>query len=324
MFIIIVYSVEYYKLYLEDTSFLKVITNNIQVDTYISLNFFEYCISVCEMYKSIINYNKSIRIKTCHDIIPSMLKCKIYTKDLMKNGFLNNIYKSDILKQTTEINNLIFTKYIILKKVESIKVNYYLSKVKSVCSVALHIRYNDKCMKNNICNISYSLISRYINIINTIDLAKECNIYLASSNLHINELLKRSIGLRIIEYLPGINPSHSGVFSHTNKSNQNVEIKKIIGDIYFLSKADRFILSNLSTFSLLIYYIGAKYLNGSIKPMIIINTEIGKIDKLQIYDHINYYGYRKRLCKSSPFSNILLYPYHLLKFNKQYNNRKRR
>lgn len=304
-------------MYLEDTSFIHVIPKDMQVKTYITLNFFEYCTSACDMYKNIINYNKSVKIRSCHDIIPSMLKCNIFTKDLIKNGFLNNLHHSDILKQTVEINNLIFTKYIIFKKVEKIKVNYFVSKIKSVCSVAIHIRYDDICMNDKICNISSTMMNGYINLIKEI---KKCNIHLASSNIKLIKLLKMKFGSRIIEYLPGIKPAHSNeilTYHHKNKSNSiSDKIRKIIGDIYFLSNSDRFILSSLSTFSLMIYYIGAKNLNGSIKPMKIISSDNGKIDKLQIYDHLNYFAHRKRMCKPSPFSNLLTYPYYFFKFKK--------
>lgn len=306
---------DYYKLYLEDLSFLNIIPPQITVKMYVTLNFFEYCISTCEMFKNVISYNNSIRVRSCHDVVPSMLKCRIFTKGLIRNGFLNDIYDEDIFKQTIEINNLIFNKYIILKKVEKSKAYYFISKIKPVCSIGLHIRYDDICINNNRCNISKSIIDGYVNIINDIDPTKQCNIYIASSNIYIIKSLKNIVGSRVIEYLHRISPSHSGIESDLKKdNNKNDKIRKIIGDIYFLSNSDRFILSSLSTFSLLIYYIGSKFLNGTIKPVIIVDSTKGEIDKLQIYDHISYYGHKKIICKHSPFSKYLVYPYHLLKY----------
>lgn len=223
--------------------------------TIIKFSGYSYCISFDNIIQNIVICNKeNIEIVSHYDLLPQLLNINIVRLKLKKLNMLDRNDLSDS-NQILSINSIIFKKYIILKSINSIKLE------KSIYYIGCHIRMGDNCMSNNKkCKIQSNKIKKIAIIYNRTCGNKNCRLVISSDSMLFISLLKKHIP-NLITFKEEFDIIHSSGLNY-NRNYSKKFYEKIIGDINILTKSDYLILSPRSTFSLLILYNNKKVIDS--------------------------------------------------------------
>lgn len=241
------------------------------------------CEKPCSLYRKIIlSQLKTIAFRSVVNIIPSIVKCRIYYNKLVRTGLIIKAKYNEIYYQIFEINEKIYKKYILFNSIYSKKVDLFLNNIRGKRnSIGIHYRVNDKCFVSS-CKIKSKAIER-INC-DIIKMTKFNNsvIFISTVNNGIAKLLAR--GYRLVEYMPEVTPVH---ISKINRTITNDEVHKTVGDILFIASAEYLILSKDSTFSYLILALSGKNSFGKMKNFSIYDKK-GKLINKSYMDMLQY------------------------------------
>lgn len=226
------------------------------------------CENPCNVYrKFIFSAKRYLKFFSLVDIVPSIVKCKIYYTLFLKYGFLNKAKYNDYQYQYLEINKKIYSKFIKFKWKYIKKLNKFLYNISNIHNtIGIHYRMNDKCFTHE-CNINEDITRRFFNYIKELYVENSSIILISTIN---NKIAKNiSNGFNYLQYMPSINPIH---ISKTKKSVSHDEISKLIGEILLIASAKYLILSFGSTFSGLILSIGGLDKKGNKKKFYLCNN----------------------------------------------------
>lgn len=201
------------------------------------------------LIKEMIETNKKyISIVSIFDLIPSIVKLKIYYKQLKNMGFIKCSSESDIEGQILEINYVLLTRYFPFRNDILVKVNNDLDKYKDKFKIGIHVRlWNDKL---NDKNVNWELVNKILNLTSNICGNRTCiNTLSVFGNKFIESFSSKNNNVYV--YKPYMAVKH---FSKSKMAKGDEE--KILGDIISVSKSDYFLLTKGSTFSLMMLYSG--------------------------------------------------------------------
>lgn len=246
-----------------------------KINITLSFTFYSYCLNPVDMINRIINSNiYSISITSIHDIVPSIIKAKKYFKILKLLHFIKCSNRHNINYQILEVNYNLYRKYFPFHNRHKIIGNSIVKLYKSKNKVGVHVRLNDKCIKS--CSIDKRIIFKIINISNKL-CNKHCFIFLSSFNKNFTQLFM-NLNKNTYTFNSTYNIKHSLYYNTFNQ----IDIDKIVLDIYLTSKCDYLLLSGYSTFSLLILY------KGFYKDYTTCNSKYFKFwNNGELYDHLD-------------------------------------
>lgn len=233
---------------------IKIFNHNIlgvvsSINVSLSFSFYSYCINPTDMIIKIVKSNKtSISISSIHDIVPAIVKTRKYYNTLKLLHFIKCSNSNNILNQILEVNYVLYKKYFPFHPRHETIGNNIIHVYKKKYTIGIHVRLNDKCLKDCIIDIK--------NISNICNLSKQlcttnCFFLLSSFSNKFTKLFM-NINNNSYSYNSTYNIKHSRHYNHFNQ----VDVDKIVLDIYLTSNCDAILVSGYSTFSLLILYKG--------------------------------------------------------------------
>lgn len=223
----------------------------------------------------------SISITSCHDIVPSIIYTKKYYTKLKKLNFIKCSNKTNYLNQILEINYILLNKYFPFYKRHMILGKNILNRFGKYQKIGVHIRMNDKCIYS--CNANYDDILLINNI--SKKMCSKCITILSSFSKKFIQIYFNTCK-NVYTY----NPKAKIVHSALNVKMSQIDIDKIVIDLYLVSNSDFFLLSGGSTFSLFILYKGY-YLNYKL----CITKQYFFWNGIDYFDHLRRYR-RKDNC----------------------------
>lgn len=251
----------------------------------LSFSFYKFCEEPIDLIDRIIKSRvKSISITSIHDIVPTIIKSKKYFKKLKLLKFIKCSNKTNIIHQILEVNYVLYNRYFPFHSRHIAIGNKILDFYKEYKKVGIHIRLGDECLSK--CAISIENIQRISNI--TSMLCKNCIIMLSSFSRNFTKLFI-NYNKNVFIYNSSCNIKHSSKSLNFNQ----LDIDKIVLDIYLTSKSDILILSSGSTFSLLILYEGfyKNYNRCKYKHFVFLNN--GEF----LYDHLEKFRIKNKCSK---------------------------
>lgn len=284
-----VYHFEYIKAYIENSVYFSPIN-------YINKNYTNfktksdgYCGSFCKFYNNILISKKEVFIiRNIYDLVPTMIKCRNIKEWFENKKFINNNVHDEKLI-VLEINHILFTRLIILKKNVEYDVKKYIQPYNNECKIGLQLRDDDGCVINNNCKVNRHTLNQILIRVSQFNTNRSCWLFISSAN----KLLSKEISLnykKSISFLPNQSPTHSSVVYNNNT------YKKTIGDIIFPSLTDYLIVSDHSTYAKIILY---KFYKHNILNNFIFIRRNGEINQNEKYTEL-IDNYDEKKCITFP------------------------
>lgn len=287
--LLIVYHYNFISPYIILNYKFSIISNEIFYSKYNITTMNRICGNPCKIYRTFIfSTIKYVKFFSLVDIVPSIVKCKIYYKLFKKYGLLYKAKHNDYQYQYLEISKKIYSKYIKFKGIYLKKIYTFLQNISNIHNtIGIHYRINDKCFLHE-CDISKEIQRRYYNHIKKLYIENLSVILISTLN---NKIAKKiSNGFKYIQYMPYINPIHISI----NRNITNDEISKLVGEIILIASAKYLVLSLGSTFSGLILSLGGLDEKGNKKNFYLYNSigcnvNISNIDIFTAYKCITVF-----------------------------------
>lgn len=243
----LVFHYEHLENYIESSKYFTPINNITQNYTRLDIKWDGYCDDLCKFYKGIIKSKRDgYIISDVLDMIPTMVKCKNIRKWLYNNKYIKSI-NNNLNLLTIEVNHILFTKIILLKRKVRNKIIEYIKPYQNECKIGLQYRDNDGCVIWNRCSIDNKTVNNILSHISKFNGNRKCWLFISTANkLLINELKLRYN--KTVLFLPNERATHSSVYFN------NGTYEKTIGDMIFPSLTDYLIITYHSTYSKLILY----------------------------------------------------------------------
>lgn len=221
--------------------------------------------------------NRYIKFRSVVDIVPSLIKCKLFYNMLKKKRFLLRAKYNDLFYQYFEVNSILYTKYILFKQIYVNQFKMFKRNIKNFNnSIGIHYRLNDACFSKK-CTINYSSLLKINKDIKSNKNPNNTIILLSTVNTKVDKFL--ADGFNYTKYMSNINPVH---ISRINRKITKNEISKTIGDLLLVASAKYLVLTAGSTYSYLILSIGGLCSNKRIKEYSIYDNNGYKVDKFAI------------------------------------------
>lgn len=253
-----------------------------KINISLSFSFYIYCLNPTEMINKIIKSNiYSISISSIHDIVPSIIKTNKYYTKLKNLHFIKCSKKENVIHQIIEVNYILYKKYFIFNNRHVIMGKNIIKLYKKKYKIGVHVRLNDTCLK--LCKIEIGDIQKINNIIRKV-CKKNCYTFLSSFNNNFSNLYKK-----FNKNTYTFNSSYKIKHSSNDKNFNQIDVDKIVLDIFLTSNCDAILLSGYSTFSLLILYKGyyRNYTECNSKYYIFWNSG-------ELYDHVERFRNKKK------------------------------
>lgn len=250
---------------------------------------YRYCEPFLKLLNTILLSDSNIRIFSNHDLIPSSLD-----DEKIKNRYIKYkikyTLKLSLEYNSIEINYNLYKKYIRFPIYISKEVAKEAGIYSNYGKIGVQMRLGDKCI-NKLCNIPKKYIHQIEKDINSFKINNFIIQCITDSESNISAFFNYTIKY----FKRSIKPWHSGYIS--KKMYKKEYILKLIGDLFFFSTSQFFLITPYSSYGLMGLYLGA-VVERRIKPFRI----IGYDNLSLIYDIFKHVDLKFRCNRRNSFA----------------------